>query len=643
MTELNWRFLGRVELATATEDLSQSLGKKQIALLGYLAVYGGAVPREEIAEILWPSKEASRSRHNLRQALAAIRKAAGDETDKIIRADREFISLNSDVETDVARLSEAANNDRLSAHDAIDLCRGEFLSGIRTGSPAFDAWLDAARKDAWRRQLSILEAVAHGESQPAPDVIRAIETCRRALEDLPVPDEGNPSAPGRTGGLRRTAGRGRHRNLGWFLGIGLAVCLGLAALAVAMSPNLRAVARDTLLVGSSPARIAVRPFSTINGTAGERNLAGGVTIGVTYALYAITARELFVVTAPAPEIEDDTMSLRQFAGLLDVRYLIEGTVEVDGSDVRVFVRFHDTEAGHDVWQDRFTSTLRDAFMLQDEIVLRILRGLDIDLSSAERNRIQYLDDTGNLEAWLLAADGVRNLIKLEPEHLEAANKAYRRALEIDPTYSSARRGLAWYQLLKVRFGIAESAEAALAEARNHLNIVLRDRPDDGMSKALEGLALLLEGKWDAAVTAGIKATELLPGSADAWAVLAHTYTFTGQNRRALRAIDRAMSLSPGHPPFYNWIRGRALRLLGENMEAIELLSQDSHDSVALVQLVELTAAYASAELFAEARQTAARIKSLHPDFSASTWVLHPAVEDAALQSREFELLSQAGL
>ena len=46
---------------------------KQIALLSHVALSEEAVPRTELAEMLWPGGDHSRSRHNLRQCLLALR------------------------------------------------------------------------------------------------------------------------------------------------------------------------------------------------------------------------------------------------------------------------------------------------------------------------------------------------------------------------------------------------------------------------------------------------------------------------------------------------------------------------------------------------------------------------------------------
>lgn len=498
------------------------------------------------------------------------------------------------------------------------------------------------RAEFARRAVRVLEKTLdrHGE-EVADDTLAVLRKRRDYYLGLAPDDQARTS----TGSAKAASGALRLRSTRWKLGmasmLGLAIGVLLIVSGLVLSRDFRSAMSDIvdLRRGGVP-RIAVRPFESRGGLDAERSLAGGVTIGVTYALYAITERELFVVTVPAASATDDAMDEAEYADQLGVRHLISGTLETDQGRVRVFVRLYDAELGADIWQDRFDSALTEAFSLQDEITLRILQGLKIDLSSAERNRLQYLDDTENLNAWLHAANGVRNPIKLDPPNLDKALGSYRAALEIDPDYTSARRGLAWHALLDVRFGTATDPERSILEARQHLDVILRRRPNDGMSKALEGLMLILENEWDAAIAAA----RLLPGSADVWAVLAHNYTFAGQPELARDATDRAMQLSPGHPEFYRWIKGRAYRLEGEYERAIALLApKPEGPDPTLVQLVELAAAYVGASRMTEAVETARKIRSIAPGFRASEWVLHPAMQDPNAQSIEFELLSKAGL
>ena len=597
--------------------------------------------------MFWPESETSRGRHSLRQTLVSIRKALGDDMADCLVADGDDVRFNSSgIRTDLDDFATCEADGVDNPEVLLSLLNGPLLQGISVSSPHFENRMTELRAAFARRAVKVLDMTLDRVRETAPEETLAALRQRRESYLGYAPEAGRRTS---TQPAKALDGARRLRSTRWKLGVagmlGLAVGIALIISGLVLSQDFRSAMRDIvdLRRGDVP-RIAVRPFESRGGLDAERNLAGGVTIGVTYALYAITERELFVVTVPAASAADLASDEAEYADRLGVRYLISGTLETDQSRVRVFVRLYDAELGADIWQDRFDSAVTEAFSLQDEITLRILQGLKIDLSSAERNRLQYLDDTENLNAWLYAANGVRNLIKLDPRNLDEALDSYRAALEIDPDYTSARRGLAWHALLDVRFGTAADPERSILEARQHLDVILRRRPNDGMSKALEGLMLILENDWDAAIASGREAARLLPGSADVWAVLAHNYTFAGQPELARDAIDRAMQLSPGHPDFYRWIKGRAYRLEGEHERAIALLAPESGGpEPTLVQLVELAAAYVGANRMTEAVETARKIRNVAPDFRASEWVLHPAMQDPNAQSIEFELLSKAGL
>ncbi len=436
------------------------------------------------------------------------------------------------------------------------------------------------------------------------------------------------------------------RNATLVLG-GASVAVGLLFGAYYASPGFRdRVDRVVHGIPESPPRIAVLEFTSVNQTAEEKGLAGGVTLGVRYALYAITAKELFVVTTFSPPRELSREELKRVAQKLNVRYLISGSVAIEGDTVRVDAQRLDAESttGDIVWRQEFGKPAAQAFKLQDDITRWILEGLDIELSSAEWNRIQYLDDTDSLDAWLAAANGVRHLIRVTRDDVSKAKEYYLKALEIDPDYVSARRGLAWVAFLNVRLGWAENPNEALAEAWNQLSIVLRKRPDDGTSKSLEGAILLLNGKYDEAIAAGELASVKLPGSATVWAVLAHTLTYVGEHEPALEYIDKAMELSPLHPGWYRWTKGRALRMAGEFDRSVAILEQDFDPAKpVLAHLAELATSYSAAGRRQDAHRVARMIRGAVPGFTASAWLEHPRISPGAedIRTEEFRLLSSA--
>jgi TolB-like protein len=71
---------------------------------------------------------------------------------------------------------------------------------------------------------------------------------------------------------------------------------------------------------------------------------------------------------------------------LNVRYVIEGSVQRGGNRMRVNVQFIDAETGNHLWAERFDKPLADLFDMQDEIVARLAGALNAELIAAEARR-----------------------------------------------------------------------------------------------------------------------------------------------------------------------------------------------------------------------------------------------------------------
>ena len=69
-----------------------------------------------------------------------------------------------------------------------------------------------------------------------------------------------------------------------------------------------------------------------------------------------------------------------------MRYVLEGSVQRDANRVRVNAQLIDAEAGAHLWADRFDEDVVDLFELQDEVVARLARTLQVELVSAEAQR-----------------------------------------------------------------------------------------------------------------------------------------------------------------------------------------------------------------------------------------------------------------
>ena len=75
---------------------------------------------------------------------------------------------------------------------------------------------------------------------------------------------------------------------------------------------------------------------------------------------------------------------------LNVRYVLEGSVQRAGNRLRVNVQLIDAETGNHLWAERFDKPVADLFDMQDEIVARLANTLNAELIAAEARRAERI-------------------------------------------------------------------------------------------------------------------------------------------------------------------------------------------------------------------------------------------------------------
>jgi TolB-like protein len=68
---------------------------------------------------------------------------------------------------------------------------------------------------------------------------------------------------------------------------------------------------------------------------------------------------------------------------LNVRYVLEGSVQRGGNRLRVNVQLIDAESGNHLWAERFDKPIADLLDMQDEIVSRLANTLGSQLIGVE--------------------------------------------------------------------------------------------------------------------------------------------------------------------------------------------------------------------------------------------------------------------
>jgi adenylate cyclase len=196
--------------------------------------------------------------------------------------------------------------------------------------------------------------------------------------------------------------------------------------------------------------IVVLPFANLSNDPAQDYFADGVTENLTTDLSRI--RGSFVIARnTAFTFKGKNLDAKEIGKQLDVRYVLEGSVQRDGTRLRVNAQLIDAESGAHLWADRFEEDASDLFKLQDQVVARLANSLGNELVTAEGERGGR---TQSPDAIDLVMRG-RALLQVYPttrDSNDAARALFERALAIDPNNAAALAGDAYTYLYDFDYG-----------------------------------------------------------------------------------------------------------------------------------------------------------------------------------------------
>src|ERR1700757_4010409 len=201
----------------------------------------------------------------------------------------------------------------------------------------------------------------------------------------------------------------------------------IRAYAVGLSANAHQTAP---LPASAPhLSLVVLPFANIGGDPEQDYFVDGVTESLTTDLSRISGA--FVIARnTAFTFKGKAIDVKKLGRELNVRYVLEGSVQRGGNRLRVNVQLIDAETGNHLWAERFDKPIADLFDMQDEIVSRLANTLTSQLVEVEAQRAERAPhpDATDLyfQGWAFANKGIT------PEYMTKARSFFERALTLDP-------------------------------------------------------------------------------------------------------------------------------------------------------------------------------------------------------------------
>ncbi|HEY6520026.1 MAG TPA: winged helix-turn-helix domain-containing protein [Roseiarcus sp.] len=376
--------------------------------------------------------------------------------------------------------------------------------------------------------------------------------------------------------------------------------------------------------------IVVLPFTNLSNDPAQDYFAEGVTENLTTELSRVN-NSFVIARNTAFTFKGKSLDAKAIGKELGVRYVLEGSVQHDANRVRVNAQLIDAESGAHLWADRFDDDVVDLFKLQDEVVARLARTLQIELVNAEAQRSLH-DHPRNPDAVDLTMRGwaLFNRSFTESNQREAL-ALFDKALTLDPANADALAAAAFTDATSFANGWSDPSADRYARAMQRADQAILLNPDQAVAHLTKALLIMFKTKPGdpASQTEIISESEASlradPSLANALLTMAVGNEFLGHYEQGILNLKQAIRISPRDSYIGVWYMqmGRELLALGQYTEAIEegLKSVDSGYRTVL-SYTALAAFYSAADRALEAKTALAEAIKLNPKLSLAWFREH---------------------
>jgi TolB-like protein/tetratricopeptide (TPR) repeat protein len=369
--------------------------------------------------------------------------------------------------------------------------------------------------------------------------------------------------------------------------------------------------------------VAVLPLRTIGGTDDDRYFGDGITDEIITGLSR--SRGLYVIARSSTlrYRDREKRDLRQIASELDVRYVLDGSVQRQATRLRISTELTDVVANHPIWAERFEGLTNELFEFQDRITASVLGSLEPRVRAVEAARVGDRP-TESLDAYHCVLKAMSLLYLFTPEGYQTAGELLERAIALDSSYAQAHAHLAWWLNFRIGEGWALDPDADRARALEVSQRAIELDREDAFVLAVGGHILSFLGrKPREAIDIFDQALAINQNSAFAWGLSALTLAYLGRADEALGRLQNVWRLNPFDPlNFYFWIiSGIAEFIAGRYDEAIAWLRKSKRANPRFIACLRmLTASLALSGDEADARAVAQELLAIEPSFRVSTFV-----------------------
>jgi adenylate cyclase len=391
--------------------------------------------------------------------------------------------------------------------------------------------------------------------------------------------------------------------------------------------------------------IAVLPFVNLSGDPKQEFFSDGITEDIITALSKIP-RLLVIARNSTFTYKGKPIKVKQVSEELGVRYVLEGSVQRSGDQVRITAQLIDALTGYHLWAERYERDMKDLFALQDEVTTKVLTAMRVKLTEGEQaaKYEKHLRGKRGLEVHMKVMEWLTNY---ELMSIEGNNAARRIAEELVAKYPEnpwSYLSMGWVIWMDLALGSTKSPKESFEEAMGLVQKALS--MDDSISNAHCLLSSLYNSirEHDKAIAEGERALALDPGGTYAHEAYASSLLFAGRPKEAIPMYQKAIRLNPYGPAVSFLMLGTAYRTTGRFEEAVSAYKKAlQRCPVNILPHIGLTATYSMMGQEKEARAEAAEVLRINPNFSVDSYAKRIPYKDQSIINNFVDALRKAGL
>lgn len=354
--------------------------------------------------------------------------------------------------------------------------------------------------------------------------------------DPPAPRRGDNTPPTVPPRARRRFGAG-----GLVLVAGGLCLLGIMVTALNLrSPRFGAVSPAPRL------SIVVLPFIDLSDNRDQRQLANSITDELTTDLSLLPDVRV-TSQKTAFTYGSKFIDTKQVGRELGVHYLLEGSVQRSGSQVRVNAQLIDSETDANVWAERFDGEIGNLFVLKDDITRRIVIALNVEMINRAAGRLTEHSDALD---YILRGRAATNQPSSPAGFAEQA-RLFERALSLDPSSVDAMTLLATVHAQRALEAMTDSPATDIARAEELIGKALAASPLNLRAHFARGMVWRMQGRPEEATFEFEAVLAHNPNSVAALFQLGVSKMWAGSIDEVIPATEQLIHLSPRDPYIAN--------------------------------------------------------------------------------------------